>query len=106
LVGQLAELLVVPKLNNAECVLPVKKVDPLWNIQSLKEHQRLSFRSPQMLTFYMSIPISSVYGGTNKMILNINMFWSFTIYRIFWKSNSALVIFIYLYRSSYFINLS
>jgi hypothetical protein len=29
LVGQLAELLVVPKLNNAECVLPVKKVDPL-----------------------------------------------------------------------------
>ena len=62
LVEQLAELPVVLKLYNAECVLPVKKVTKLSTLCEIFNHRKSTkeclFEVHKVLTFYMSIPIS------------------------------------------------
>ena len=79
LVEQLAELPVVLKLYNAECVLPIKKVTKLSTLCEIFNHRKSTKEClsevHKVLTFYMSIPISSATAERSFSVMRRIKSW-------------------------------
>ena len=79
LVEQLAELPVVLKLNNAECALPMKKVTKLSTLCEIFNHRESTkdclSEVHKLLTFYMSVPLSSATAERSFSIMHRLKSW-------------------------------
>ena len=79
LVEQLAELPVMLKLYNAECVLPIKKVTKLSTLCEIFNHRESTKEClsevHKVLTFYMSIPISSATAERSFSVMRRIKSW-------------------------------
>ena len=80
LVEQLAELPVMLKLYNAECVLPIKKVTKLSTLCEILNHRESTKEClsevHKVLTFYMSVPISSATAERSFSVMRRIKSWS------------------------------
>ena len=79
LVEQLAELPVMLKLYNAECVLPIKKVTKLSTLCEIFNHRESTKEClsevHKVLTFYMSVPISSATAERSFSVMRRIKSW-------------------------------
>ena len=79
LTEQLAELPVVLKLYNAECVLPIKKVTKLSTLCEIFNHRESTKEClsevHKVLTFYMSVPLSSATAERSFSVMRRIKSW-------------------------------